>query len=261
MDYAFKPAIVRLSRKIDGPSEPRLGSVVREEAKMAFGKMSVAAALAAALVGFGAPPALALVPIPIGVPDGAATDLLTVNGTYTSLQTPLAQPFAASTFTLSLVVPAQVTVSAAGPVFSEFSIPVTGSYANDGQTETFSTAFAVFGATNTGLSTFADNFSLVVSGLLQPADSFTLSFQAGAPLFNPTTFTAGAPETIATGDLTIADASAGYGPDPAFTGTVDITPQSATVPEPATWAMILAGFAALGSALRATRRNPALGRA
>jgi hypothetical protein len=222
---------------------------------MAFAKLSAAAILAAG-VGFGAQPALALVPIPIGVPDGAATDLLTVNGTYTSLPTPLAQPFAASNFTLSLVLPARVTVSADGPVLTGFSIPVTGSYTNDGQTETFSTPLALFGSTNAGLPTFANNFNLVVSGLLQPGDSFTLSFQASAPLFDPTMFVAGTPETITTGDLTIVNASAGYGSDPDFTGTVDITPQSA-VPEPATWALALAGFGALGSALRAGRRKAA----
>jgi len=219
---------------------------------MAF-KTVLAAVVLAASISFGSKPALALVPIPIGVPDGLATDILTVNGTYTSLPAPPAQPFAASAFTLSLVLPAQVLVSAAGPVLSEFSIPVSGSYTDNGQTETFSQQRAVFGATDTGLSTFADNFSLIVSGLLQPSDSFILSFQAGAPLFSPTTFAAGTPETITTGMLTIANASAGYnGPDPAFTGTVDIT----AVPEPAAWAMMLAGFAALGAALRVKGRKP-----
>jgi mandelate racemase len=77
---------------------------------MTFGKLSAAAVLAA-FVGFGSQPARALVPIPIGVPDGAATDLLTVNGTYTSLPTSLAQPFAASTFTLSLILPARVSAA------------------------------------------------------------------------------------------------------------------------------------------------------
>ena len=97
-------------------------------------------------------PARALVPIPIGTPDGLATDLLTINGTYAPpLPVPPAQPFAAPAFTLSMTIPAQVTVSAAGPVLSEFYLPVSGSYTNDGQTETFSTAFAA-GTTPSGCS-------------------------------------------------------------------------------------------------------------
>lgn len=200
-------------------------------------------------------PATALVAIPMGSPFGAATDLLTVNGTYTPpLPTPLAPPFAASAFTLSMVIPAQVTVSAAGPVLSEFYLPVSGSYTNNGQTETFSNAFAFFGSTNTGLPTFANNFTLILSGLLQPSDSFILSFQADQALFSPTTFTTGVPETITAGSLTLSDASASYATDPPFTGTVDIVPLTA-VPEPAAWAAMLVGFGMAGATLRRHRRT------
>jgi len=139
---------------------------------------------------------------------------------------------------------------------SEFSIPVSGAYTNNGQTETFSTPFAFFGATNTGLPTFANNFSLIVSGLLQPSDTFTLSFQASGPLFSPATFVAGQPEVISLGVLDIVNASAGYGLDPAFTGTVDIAPK-APIPEPMTWTFLLVGFGGSGAALRWRRSSAA----
>jgi hypothetical protein len=200
-------------------------------------------------------PALAIVAIPIGSPFGSATDLLTVTGTYTPpLPTPLTPPFAASAFTLSMIIPAQVTVSAGGPVLSEFYLPVSGSYTNNGQTEAFSNAFAFFGATNTGLPTFANNFTLIISGLLQPSDSYILSFQADQALFSPTMFTTGVPETITAGSLNISDASANYATDPAFTGTVDIVPLTA-VPEPAAWAAMLVGFGMTGATLRRHRRT------
>jgi len=210
-------------------------------------------AIAGALL---SPPARALVPIPMGSPDGPATDLLTVTGTYAlPLPTPVAPPFAASAFTLSIVIPAQIAVSAAGPVLSEFYLPVSGSYTNDGQTETFSTAYADFGATNAGLPTFADNFALDIVGLLQPADSYVLSFQASEALFSPTIFTAGVPETITVGGLDITNANAAYGADPAFAGALDIVPQT-VVPEPAGWAMILLGFGAAGAMTRHRRGRP-----
>ncbi len=212
----------------------------------------VAAVLAAAGIELIGAPAQALVPIPIGTPFGSATDALTINGTYASLPDPAVQPFASVDFTLSLVVPAQISVSAAGPVLSEFSVPVSGSYTDGGQTETFSTPFAVFGATNIGLSTYPDNFSLIVDDLLAPGDSFIVSFQASGPLFSPILFAAGAPETIATGAFTVSAASGAYDGDPAFTGTLTISPRSA-VPEPASWMVMLAGFAGLGAGLRARR--------
>jgi hypothetical protein len=212
------------------------------------------------MLGFGASPAAALVPIPIGTPLGSATDLLTLSGTYSSLPDPAAQPFASADFTLSLIVPAQVSVSADGPVLSEFSVPVSGSYTDGGVTEHFSTPFALFGATNIGLPTFPDNFTLIIDNLLQPADSFIISFQADGPLFSPTIFTSGQPETIATGSFSVALASAAYDTgDPDFTGALTITPQSA-VPEPSSWALALLGFAGLGAAARAGKRREALSR-
>jgi hypothetical protein len=133
---------------------------------------------------FAACPARALVSIPLGTPFGTATDLLTVTGVYSTLPSPLAPPFESPDFTLSIVVPAQVTVSAAGPVLSEFYVLVDGTYTNNGQTQTFTNAMAFFGATDTGISTYPNNFTLDVSGLLIPTDFISVSFQANQPLFH-----------------------------------------------------------------------------
>jgi hypothetical protein len=236
---------------------------------MRFGPW-VTAALLAAGAGFGAPAAFALVSIPQGTTYGTATDLLTLSGTYaTPLPVPAAQPFAVSAFSLSLTLPAQVTVDAGGPVLSAFFVDgLGGSYTDDGDTETFSDAIAVFGATNTNLSTFPDNFSLDITDLLVPADSFVLSFQASGALFNPTTFQQGVAETItiATGSFAVSSGagSATYAatPDPGspFGGTLAIAGASTPVPEPSSPGLLLAAVAGLWLFCRYPRtraRNPA----
>jgi hypothetical protein len=206
--------------------------------------------LAAALF-FAAVPAQAIVPIWEGSPHGTATDLLKVTGVYAPpLPGAGAQPFASPDFTLSIIMPAQVDVSAAGPVLSEFFIPVSGSYTNNGQTETFVDQLAFFGATNTGLPTFPNNFSIQINGLLTPTDFFDVSFQADQALFNPTIFVAGTPETMTVGNLSIVDASASYATDPPFTGVISITRLPASVPEPSAWLMVLVGTCGVGAAVR-----------
>ena len=211
----------------------------------------IGGALLAAGVACGVPPAYALVSIPTGTPDGAATDLLTVNGTYaTPLVDPGTQPFATPIFTLSLIIPAQIQVSAAGPVLSEFGIPVSGSYTNNGQTEAFTNQLAFVGATNTGLATYPNNFSLTVRDLLVAGDSFDLQFQADGPLFSPTIFVFGQPETLAAGNYAVTTGSAGYtapaiAADPGFTGAVSITARAVSAPEPISLDLFLTGLAGL----------------
>ena len=223
---------------------------------MTFAKWAIAALLLMG-AGFVPRPALALVAIPIGVPDGPARDLITISGVYaTPLPNPLAPPFSGADFTLTLILPAKVIVNASGPVISEFSVPVSGSYTDGGQTIAFTDQNAFFGAQNIGLPTFANNFSLEVLGFLQPNDFFQLGFQASAPLFGPTMFVAGEDETFTVGSLDVSNASANYATDPQFTGTVSITPTT-PVPEPATWAMMLAGLAGLGAVARSRRRQGA----
>ena len=223
---------------------------------MTFAKWAIAALLFTG-AGLVPRPAQALIAIPIGVADGPARDLITISGVYaTPLPDPLAPPFSATNFALTLTIPAKVIVDASGPDKSEFSIPVSGSYTDGGVTTVFTNQNAFFGALNTGLPTFANNFSLQVAGFLQPNDFFQLGFQASAPLFGPTTFMTGVDETFTVGDLDVSNASANYATDPPFTGTVSITPTS-PAPEPAAWAMMLAGLAGLGAVARARRRQGA----
>ena len=215
---------------------------------MTIGKRKLVVPLAL-FVACGTQPAAALVAIPTGVPDGLATDLLTVNGTYEApLVSPGTQPFAAPDFTLSLVIPAQVLVSTGGPVVSEFSIMVSGSYTDDGSTENFTNQLALFGATNTGLPTFPDNFSLFVQNLLVPSDNFSLQFQASGALFSPTIFEAGVPETFADGSYAVTTGSAGYSTDPNFTGTISLTLQASPAPESGTLTLLVTGLLGLGLA-------------
>jgi hypothetical protein len=214
---------------------------------MTFGRWA-AAALSATVIGFGGHSALALVAIPQGTPYGAVTDLLTLNGTY-ALPGPLGPPFAASDFSLSLTLPAQVSVSAAGPVVTSFFLQdLSGSYTDNGQTTDFSDDFVNFGSTNTNLAT-AEFFSIDIVDLIDPADSFVLSFQADSPLFEPATFVDGEPETFSLGSFNVVSDSgeATYTAvaDPGFNGSGGITSQATSMPEPASLSLLIAGLAGL----------------
>jgi len=206
-----------------------------------------ALSLAAALM-LGAAPAWALVAIFPATPIGTATDTLTLNGAYTSLPTPLAQPFAASNFTLTLTLPAEIMAPPLSP-FPGFSLNVSGSYTNAGQTETFTDQPAIFRAGCLGCTNSASSaFGVQVSGLLTPGDFFNIDSLTPAPLFSGGSTTATAPAYFS--DITLSqsfavDGLANYVPvDPNFTGTLTLTP-NASVPEPATATLLLAPLGAL----------------
>jgi hypothetical protein len=174
---------------------------------------------------------------------------MTLNGTYTPPLPPPLPPFAAPDFTLSLTIPAQVSVDATGPVLTAFRLDgISGSYTNGGQTTNFSDDFVIFG---TPFISTADTFSIVVSNLLVPADTFMLSFQADAALFSPATFVSGMPETFALGGFTVVSdsSSATYTADPGFSGAGSISRQ-VTVPEPASVSLLLPALAGLWLARR-----------
>lgn len=205
-----------------------------------------ALSLAAALT-LGAAPAWALVAIFPATPIGTATDTLTLNGTYTSLPTPLAQPFAAPNFTLSLTLPAEIMAPPLAP-YPGFSLSVSGSYTNAGQTETFTTPLATFRTGCLGCTgAQSSDFEVGVSGLLTPGDFFNIAALTAAPLFSGGSTTTAAPAYFS--DITLSqsfavDGLVTYGLDPAFTGTLSLTP-NASVPEPATLALLAAPLAGL----------------
>jgi hypothetical protein len=204
------------------------------------------AALAAVLTTFTTAPAWALIAILPATPIGTATDTLTLNGTYTSLPTPLAQPFAASNFTLTLTLPAAVLAPPLSP-FPGFSLNVSGSYSNASQTETFTDQLAIFYG-GCALCVPRPGFQLQISGLLTPGDFFDISPSTPAPFFSGGSTTAAAPAYFS--DITLSqsfavDGLANYVPvDPNFTGTLTLTP-NASVPEPATATLLLAPLGAL----------------
>uniref|UniRef100_A0A8J4HA31 PEP-CTERM sorting domain-containing protein n=1 Tax=Acidicaldus sp. TaxID=1872105 RepID=A0A8J4HA31_9PROT len=206
------------------------------------------AALAAVLTTFTTAPARATVAIFPATPIGTATDTLTLNGAYTSLPTPLAQPFAASNFTLTLILPAEVMAPPLAP-FPGFSLNLSGSYSNAGQTETFTDQSATFRAGCPGCTgAQSSGFEVQVFGLLTPGDFFVITPSTPAPLFSGGSTTATAPayfSAITLSQSFAVDGLANYAPiDPNFTGTLTLTP-NASVPEPATAALLLAPLGAL----------------
>ncbi|MGC8470177.1 MAG: PEP-CTERM sorting domain-containing protein [Acetobacteraceae bacterium] len=212
-----------------------------------------------------APPAKAtfIISYPAATPASAATDVLSVNGSYTTpLPAPLAPPFAASAFGLTLDLPAQASYSPSGSFliggFSLFGL--SGSYTDGGQTETFTDATAQFGN-----GSFGSGFYLTVANLLQSGDLFTMQVNTSDPLFTqtanfevfPTTYLA----SFTTGPFTVTGGSADYTPqlalDPSGTintgGSGQINANGQPVPEPGSLALLftgLIGFAAVGSLRR-----------
>ena len=190
--------------------------------------------------------------VPVGTPVGTAMDTVTLNGTYDApLPTPLAQPFAALPFTLTLTLPAEVSVTVSA---SSFLLPVSGSYSNDGQMETFSNQISAFA---TAIGTSAINTEAV--GLLIPGDFFDLYTTNVTPLYRPVILASALQSSadpvyqLVTGTISDASGSATYSPggDPNFSGTITV---AAGVPEPASWALLPAGLLALGAAVRRSRR-------
>lgn len=206
----------------------------------AFAAMMVLGGAAMPLAG-----AHATIAIPDGTPVGTATDTLTLNGTYDQpLPTPLAQPFAAVPFTLTLTLPAEVSVASSA---GEFILMVSGSYSNAGQTESFS------GASSFATNSSFDALDLTTFGLLTSTDQLNLYTTNVPPLYRPVILASSLQSAsdplyqLATGTISNASGSATYSPfgDPNFSGTITV---AASVPEPPSWAFLAAGVLALGAA-------------
>lgn len=82
-----------------------------------------------------------------------------------------------------------------------------------------------------------------------PTDDFWLFIDTFTA--SPTFDQVGYAQVSAGPNIFFTDASSGG------TGTVSVTPVTSGAPEPATWAMMLIGFGALGASLRMRRRIPA----
>lgn len=201
-----------------------------------------ALATLAALAGFAAHPAHALIAIPDATAVGTAIDTFAIAGVYAApLPTPVAQPFAAQDFSLTFSVPATVTIGFLSP-FPGFAVgDVSGSYSNNGQTEAFTGAQAIFSAplNETGA------VSVSIGGLLLPTDYYDLSLVTSAPLYTSIGGDGAPTYSFNLGSFTITSGSASYGVDPGVTGSGTVT-QSNAVPEPAALALLLPALAGLG---------------
>lgn len=216
---------------------------------------ALATLLAASLA---ASPAFALVAaeLPDAVPvSSATTDILTFSGNYSALPTPIAQPFAATAFTLQFALPSAVTFvypTAFSNLIApsdEFAIAVSGTYTNGGQTESFTganaTAFFYGSTTNPA-------FGLDVSNLLTGGDNYSVTLETTAPLYTisgATGIVGSGTGTFTLGAFTVTSGDASYFvptavADPGLTGSGTITAQN-SVPEPATMALLAAPLAGL----------------
>jgi hypothetical protein len=137
-------------------------------------------------------------------------------------------------------------------------------------------ASAAFSSVLSGSGTFTDSFMFTIAGgpgvtdaqlstlLLNGSQDvhFTSITLDGMSVFTQTSVSPGAPETWAiltpiyllTGNHWINVEGNLVGPTGSYSGTINVQP---AVPEPATWAMMMLGFGAMGLAMR-RRRNPVL---
>jgi hypothetical protein len=91
------------------------------------------------------------------------------------------------------------------------------------------------------------DFACMACSVMFDSTAFTLMSSGGLDVFtlNPTSLSAGLHALTITGNIV-------SGPSAAYSGTVNF---NLPVPEPATWAMMLLGFAGIGLSMR--RRQPA----
>ncbi len=220
------------------------------------------ASLSLAVLSFSAVPraeALVMVSYPLATATGSAGDLLTLNAQYlTPLPSPLAQPFAATNFSLSLNLPATLSFSRTNYFQGGFSLSgLSGSYSDNGQTENFTQATASFN--------FGNGFYLQDTSLLKPNDIFNLGVSTSGGLFNSSydATTGLYNAAFKLGPFTVTGGSANYTVllDPSATvgsgGTGGIAGNEPVpnVPEPST--LVLFGAGLLGLVFLGRRRSTA----
>lgn len=225
---------------------------------------ALAAVTLAAFVAAPAANASVVIAIPNATPTAPFNTELSLSDTYTSLPAGQLQPFAAAAFSLDFYLPAQATYTSSNgdPGFAIGGLG--GFYQNNGQTEFFGGATAIF---DVGLNTGGQNgFTLTVPNLLQAGDIFSLTADTSQILFDNTQL-AGVTQptynvTFPTASFTITGGSAFYAPpllgDPGATlGATGGTGALAPVPEPSSLALLFTGLVGLAAAVTLSRRRAA----